>query len=64
MALKDHHKGDSWLYWEEKIRLRDEHTLDHFKTLLKDNIEFYQFLQFKAYEQWFNLKKIRKRSTC
>ena len=57
MALKDHHQGDSWLYWDDKIRLRDEQTLDHFKTVLKDNIEFYQFLQFKAYEQWYNLKK-------
>ena len=57
MALKGHHEGDSWLYWDEKIRLRDEKTLNHFRALLKDDIEFYLFLQFKAYEQWFKLKK-------
>ncbi len=57
MALKGYHNGDSWLYWDDKIRLRDNDTLNHFKEILKDDIEFYQFLQFKAYEQWFKLKK-------
>ena len=56
MALKDHHGGDSWLYWEDKIRLRDEQTLDHYRSLLKEETEFYQFLQYKSYEQWFKLK--------
>jgi 4-alpha-glucanotransferase len=56
MALKGHHDGDSWLYWDESIRLREKKILDYFKDLLKDDIEFYQFLQFKAYEQWFKLK--------
>lgn len=56
MALKVMHKGQSWLYWDESIRLRDEKTLTHYKTLLKEDIEFYQFLQFKSYQQWMNLK--------
>ncbi len=56
MALKGHHDGDSWLYWDEKIRLRDSKTLEHYKSLLKEDIDFYQFLQFKAYEQWYKLK--------
>ena len=57
MALKNHHDGASWLYWEEDIRLRDQKTLDHYRKLLKDEINFFLFLQFKAYQQWFNLKK-------
>lgn len=56
MALKGYHQGDSWLYWDDKIRLRDKDTLNHFREILKDDIEFYQFLQFKSYEQWFKLK--------
>jgi 4-alpha-glucanotransferase len=56
MALKLLHKGQSWLHWEDNIRLRDEKTLNHYRKLLKDDIEFYQFLQFKSYQQWFNLK--------
>jgi 4-alpha-glucanotransferase len=57
MALKAMHNGQSWLHWDDKIRLRDENTLNHYRELLKEDIEFNQFLQFKAYQQWFNLKK-------
>lgn len=56
MALKVMYKGKSWLHWDDEIRLRDQKTLNHYKELLKEDIAFYQFLQFKAYQQWFNLK--------
>ena len=56
MALKVYHKGDSWESWNENIRLRNEETMNHFKELLKDDITFYQFLQFKSYEQYQALK--------
>ncbi|MDO9628359.1 MAG: 4-alpha-glucanotransferase [Acholeplasmataceae bacterium] len=57
MALKVHHGGESWLSWETELRLRDEDTLNIYRKQLKEDIEFYQFLQFEAYQQWFNLKK-------
>jgi len=57
MALKVYHKGDSWLTWEDDLRHRNEETLNYYKELLKDDINFYLFIQFKAYNQWFNLKR-------
>lgn len=56
MALKLFYQGQSWLNWDEKIRSREAETLNYYVELLKKDIEFYQFLQFKAYQQWFNLK--------
>ena len=56
MALKVYHQGASWESWHEDIRMRKQETLDHFKELLKDDILFYQFLQFKAYDQYASLK--------
>jgi 4-alpha-glucanotransferase len=56
MAIKVHHQGASWLYWEEDLRLRDPETMKKYRTMLKEDIEFYEFLQFKAYEQWSKLK--------
>lgn len=56
MALKVYHQGASWESWNEDLRLRKQETLDHFKELLKEDINFYQFLQFKAYEQYAALK--------
>lgn len=57
MALKRYYKGKSWMSWDDKLRLRDQASLAHYKNLLKEDIDFQQFLQFKSYEQWFNLKK-------
>lgn len=56
MALKVYHQGASWESWHEDIRMRKQETLDHFKELLKDDLLFYQFLQFKAYDQYASLK--------
>jgi 4-alpha-glucanotransferase len=56
MALKMMYKGKSWLHWDDKIRLRDEKILDYYRKALKNDISFYKFLQFKAYQQWANLK--------
>ena len=56
MAFKDYHKGLSWMFWDNQIRLRDENTLNHYRSLLKEEIEFHKFLQYKSNEQWFNLK--------
>ncbi|PKK93206.1 MAG: 4-alpha-glucanotransferase, partial [Tenericutes bacterium HGW-Tenericutes-6] len=56
MALKGHHEGRPWDTWEENLRLRKPETLNYYKEHLKEDIKFYEFLQFKAYEQFFKLK--------
>lgn len=56
MALKVYHQGSAWSSWAHDLRLRTPETIAYYQDLLKEDIEFYQFLQFKAYQQWFALK--------
>lgn len=56
MALKDNFGGISWHQWPEDIRHRTPDALSYYSDLLKENIDFYSFLQFKFFEQWFRLK--------
>lgn len=56
MALKNHFDNKEWLAWDEDIRFREEKAVAHYTKLLKDDIDFWKFCQFKFYEQWNNLK--------
>lgn len=55
MAIKDSKNGCSWDKWEEDLRLRKNLTKLP-KEILND-ADFYQFLQWKFWEQWSALKK-------
>lgn len=57
MALKDSFGGVSWREWDENIRKRKPTALSNAKKKLKENIEFYKFIQFCFYKQWNKLKK-------
>ena len=57
MALKDKFNGKTFIEWERKIRLRDKSETEKYKALLKDETEFYCFLQYCFYNQWERLKK-------
>ncbi len=56
-ACKDKYDGTSWVDWEEKIKFRDDNAIQEIKEKLRSDIEFYQFIQFKFFEQWNKLKK-------
>ena len=55
-ACKNKFEGTSWTDWEREIKCRDEQSLQELNEELKDDIEFYQFIQYKFYEQWNQLK--------
>ncbi|HHW79936.1 MAG TPA: 4-alpha-glucanotransferase [Acholeplasmataceae bacterium] len=57
MALKDKYDGVSWMYWPIEVRQREEETLKALENELVEDIKFHLFIQFKAYQQYFNLKK-------
>lgn len=57
MALKDHYDGVSWMEWPLELRIRDKATLKRLEQELREDINFHLFIQYKAYEQYFNLKK-------
>lgn len=56
MALKDANGGSSWENWEEGLRNREEALLAQKKEELKEEILFYEFLQFEFAREWENLK--------
>lgn len=56
MALKEHFGGIEWHKWDEDIRLREPQAIIKYNELLKDEIEFWYYLQFKFYSQWKKLK--------
>lgn len=57
MALKDAHGGKSWCEWEDPIRLREEKAVASARKKYAEDMEFYAFLQFKFFEQWYKLKE-------
>lgn len=56
MAVKNQSDGISWDKWAEDIRLRKTQALDDCRRKLHSEIEFYQYMQFKFFEQWNSLK--------
>ena len=57
MAVKNHFGGVSWDQWDEDIRLRKPEALVHYREMLEDEVEFYQYQQFLFSKQWFALKE-------
>ncbi len=56
MAVKDRFDGKPWTEWAEDIRLRYPNAIEYYQTELYYDIEFQQYLQFKFFEQWYQLK--------
>lgn len=51
MAIKDYLNGCSFSYWPKDIKLREEKALNHYRELLKENIDFYKFIQYEFFKQ-------------
>ncbi len=57
MAIKKHFNELSWLEWDEDIRVYKADAVSRYKEMLCEEIEFWNFTQFKFFEQWFKLKE-------
>lgn len=57
MTIKNANNGKAWYEWEEGLKNRDSHSLWLFKTEHENDVMFWEFLQFKFFEQWNNLKE-------
>jgi len=58
MALKKKYEMKSWLEWpDEEIRLRKPQALREAQEELKEDVEFYEFLQYLFFEQYAALKE-------
>lgn len=56
MAIKSERQDTAWHTWPEPIRRREQAALENEAKRLSEEIDFYRFLQYKFYEQWFALK--------
>jgi 4-alpha-glucanotransferase len=52
MAIKELHGGGAWDGWPEKLRRRDQATLDNARDTLKSSIARHKFYQFAFFRQW------------
>lgn len=57
MAVKNHFNLVSWQNWDDDIRLRKKEAIDSYKSLLKDEIDYWIFVQYMFFKQWYSLKK-------
>lgn len=57
MAIKNYFGEISWIEWDEDIRLRKKEALNFYQNKLKNEILFYEFIQYKFSMQWKKLKK-------
>jgi 4-alpha-glucanotransferase len=56
MALKKHFNDLPWESWDEDIKHRTPEALARYRELYYDEIEYFQFIQYIAYWQWYSLK--------
>ncbi len=56
MAAKKHFNGILWNKWPDELKFRYNESLKHFQRELKTEIEFWKFLQWQFFRQWFRLK--------
>lgn len=57
MAIKNHFNLVSWQKWDKDIKLRKKKVVNFYKGLLKDEINYWIFIQYIFFKQWNSLKK-------
>ncbi len=60
-GVKDRFDGVEWKLWADDIKLRWGPAMDYYREELYFDIEFHQYMQFKFYEQWMQLKTYAKK---
>ncbi len=52
MALKDRNGGKPWYQWEAGVKFRDPDAVWQARQTLREEIRFYNFVQFLFFRQW------------
>lgn len=56
MACKVYFKNVTWQKWDDDIKFRKADAIEKYTELLKEEIDFWKFCQYKFFEQWNKLK--------
>lgn len=62
MAVKEKSGLVAWKDWDEDIRLRKPKALELYRKELKNKINFYVYLQYKFFQQYYRLKQYANRN--
>ncbi|MBE5957677.1 MAG: 4-alpha-glucanotransferase [Lachnospiraceae bacterium] len=57
MACKNYFDNVSWQKWDKDIKERKPAALEKYEEMLKEDVDFWKFLQYKFFEQWNKLKE-------
>ncbi len=57
MALKEYFDGKHWQDWPDDLRMRNQDTLEKYRSQLTDATQFQYFLQYQFYLQWRELRE-------
>lgn len=60
MAIKEAFGQKPFWEWDESVRLRNKYALDSLSDSLKEEISFWQFLQYQFFKQWNRLHQYAK----
>ncbi|AFS78038.1 4-alpha-glucanotransferase MalQ [Gottschalkia acidurici 9a] len=61
MALKYKFDLKSWQDWDKDIKIREKEKVNYYKKKLKEEIDYWIFIQFLFFKQWNNLKDYANR---
>ncbi|MBQ7352851.1 MAG: 4-alpha-glucanotransferase [Clostridia bacterium] len=57
MALKSHYGGLPWYEWDFDIKMYQEKEIEKLLPKIQGEIDFWKFVQYKFYSQWYKLKE-------
>ncbi len=60
MTLKDQFQGLPWYRWEEPLKHREPEALWQVRQSLREELDFYKFIQYQFYRQWNALRQYAK----
>lgn len=61
MTLKDQFQGLPWYRWEEPLKHREPEALWQVRQSLREELDFYKFIQYQFYRQWNALRQYAKK---
>lgn len=56
MSIKEKFNLKPFQEWDEKIKLRDEEILEKYREELKEDVDYWIFVQYIFFKQWIDLK--------
>lgn len=56
MAVKNHFELKAWQEWDDDIKSREKEAVERYRKELKDDIDFWVYVQYLFFSQWDKLK--------